>query len=138
MYEFFVEGQPQGKARARMGKGAHWYTPDQTAMYENLIKLRAKEAGVRYCPNQAFEIGLEAIYRRAKSRKEPWPPKPDPDNILKCVLDALQGIAYSNDVQVIRVTPLMRRYAVGDEQPGVRVSVTPLRARQPQGRRLRG
>ena len=34
-----IPGKPQGKARARTCKTGHSYTPENTVLYENLIKL---------------------------------------------------------------------------------------------------
>ena len=33
-----IPGKPQGKARARTCKTGHSYTPENTVLYENLIK----------------------------------------------------------------------------------------------------
>ena len=34
-----IPGNPQGKARARTCKTGHSYTPENTVLYENLIKM---------------------------------------------------------------------------------------------------
>jgi hypothetical protein len=34
----YIPGKPQGKARARTCKTGHSYTPENTVLYENLIK----------------------------------------------------------------------------------------------------
>lgn len=45
--------------------------------------------------------------------------KPDIDNITKCVLDALNGIAYHDDSQIVRLT-VEKFYA---QQPRVEVDI---------------
>lgn len=45
-----IPGKPQGKARARTCKTGHSYTPENTVLYENLIKTSFLErygAGVK-------------------------------------------------------------------------------------------
>ena len=39
--EIEVEGQPQGKARPRMSRNGHVYTPTKTREYEGRIKAAA-------------------------------------------------------------------------------------------------
>jgi Holliday junction resolvase RusA-like endonuclease len=109
MIQFTVPGKAQGKARARtfynpkMGKMMS-VTPEQTVNYENLIKIsyiQAVEKG--YKPTEKpVTVEIEAIYRKVKTNKMEEPMlKPDVDNIAKVVLDALNGLAYIDDKQVI-------------------------------------
>ena len=46
--------------------------------------------------------------------------KPDADNIAKIVLDALNGVAYTDDTQVINLS-VQKRYG---EVPEVKVEIT--------------
>ena len=50
------------------------------------------------------------------------PGKPDIDNILKVVLDGLNGIAYEDDKQVT-MTQCKKVYAATNSLPGLRVYV---------------
>ena len=106
---FEVPGKPHGKARARTFYNAATrkmksITPDQTANYENLIKilfLSKRPVGFSKTENPVRVI-IEAYFIKAKSNKMPLPMlKPDADNICKVVLDSLNGIAYKDDSQVI-------------------------------------
>ena len=110
-----IPGQPQGKGRARVclrGGYARAYTPDKTAAYENLIKLAYGNRGISVLP---VELTVTAFYGIPKSfskkkrteamsgRVRPQT-KPDIDNVLKVVCDALNKVAYNDDTQVVKIT----------------------------------
>lgn len=116
---FTVPGKPQGKGRpraARAGTHVRMYTPAQTVSYENRIMacyLAACHADGRGELRFAHpvELWIEAYfdvprsYSRAKAEKcranDPPPRcKPDMDNITKAVADALNGVAYKDDVTI--------------------------------------
>ncbi len=114
--KFTVLGHPQGKGRVRFsnaGKYVRTYTPEQTVIYENLIKLEYQ----RQCGNSFFErevplsLTIRAYYAIPKSTskkrqslmlEEKIRPtkKPDWDNIGKVVCDSLNAVAYHDDAQV--------------------------------------
>ncbi len=118
---FFVPGKPQGKPRARtvfnrkLGHNVS-YTPEKGMLYENLIKsMYLAEAGDRSI-DRATPVTLRIIARflppKSTSRKKCldmlegrlYPlKKPDMDNIVKVVADALNGVAYHDDTQVVKI-----------------------------------
>ena len=117
---FDVPGDPQGKARARTvrnGARTHSYTPENTVLYENLIKTEYLRAGGRMIEADAVEVGIIAVYGVPKStskgkrvamitgRMVPNK-KPDADNIAKVVCDALNGVAYADDKAVTKLRVL--------------------------------
>ena len=117
---FNVKGKPQGKARARTfynsRKGQYdSITPQKTKDYEELIAWSYKAAGGQYLGESFIKITISAFYEIPKSTskkrrneildKDIRPTvKPDCDNIIKAVLDALNGIAYKDDKQVVDVS----------------------------------
>ena len=112
---FFVEGQPQGKARPRFTRTGHPFTPKKTVVYEERIRDRFLEANGKKLPADCYvSISIRAVFEIPKSytkqRKadcasgiERPAKKPDADNITKAVLDALNGVAYDDDKQVTSV-----------------------------------
>ena len=115
MLTFEVLGNPQGKARARVTKwGA--YTPDKTVLYENLIKMSFQQKYRNFKQLEGYlRVKITAVFEPVKStskknkelmyQQQIRPAKkPDIDNIAKCVLDALNGIAYKDDIQVVELT----------------------------------
>ena len=118
--EFIVEGKPQGKARARTfydsraGK-MRSITPEQTTSYENLIRWSYKSFGGEYMGETVLQADINAYYpipqsfskkKRDAALNGVLRPttKPDCDNIIKVVLDALNGVAYYDDKQIVSVS----------------------------------
>lgn len=133
MVYFFVPGKVQGKARPRFSsKSGTVYTPGRTKSYERQI-AEAYEAQHGPCFDGAVTVVIEAVFPIPKS----WPRakkaealagklapgKPDIDNILKVVLDGLNGIAYEDDKQVVLVQ--CRKTYSADAAPGIGVHVMP-------------
>lgn len=130
--QFFVPGAPQGKGRAKVaarGKFAHAYSPEKTVAYESLIKSQYAAA---YPDAELFigeiDMSIKAWFEVPKSTSTKQKlrmlsgcinpaKKPDADNIAKVICDALNGIAYRDDTQVINLH-IRKRYA---EKPGVDV-----------------
>lgn len=115
MTTFTVPGV-KGKGRPRFARyGAHvtTYTPDSTAAYEQAVQLAYQAAGgrlhdgavaVRITAHQALPKRATKAQRAAAERGEIYPiRKPDLDNIIKIVLDALNGYAYRDDTQVVQI-----------------------------------
>ena len=135
--KFTVPGQPQGKARARTVMNRYTgktmsFTPEKTALYENLIKVSYFEQCGRRNVEKGTPISIKIIagFQIPKStslKRERQmlagllrPTKrPDADNISKCILDALNGIAYYDDSQVTDLE-VIKIYA---KEPGVRVFI---------------
>lgn len=111
-YMFVVPGEPRGKGRPRFSK-KKTYTDHETAAYERkVVECFVSTAGSHRAPDTAFltvdiiaylEIPKSATKKRASAmeRKEIIPSrKPDVDNVIKIVLDALNGVAYKDDSRV--------------------------------------
>lgn len=131
---FFVPGQPVGKGRpraSRMGKGIRMHTPEKTASYENLVataahgSMRGAEPIKGACHVDMDIRLMVPMSWSAKRRNQAleglvFPTKkPDLDNILKAVFDAINGIVWEDDVQAVYVQAVKRYSAV----PGVHVNV---------------
>lgn len=127
--EFYVPGEPQGKARPRFTRIGRTYTPKKTVEYENQIKSAFAEAGGKYS-EYPVSIRITAMYAMpqsaSKSKKQKMIlgeilplKKPDLDNIAKAVCDALNGIAYKDDSQVCRLA-VIKQYGT---EPGIMVSI---------------
>lgn len=100
---FSVEIKAIAKARPRKGRHG-FYTPKPTADFEKRIKLEA----MKYFQEPfSGPIKMHLIfYVKAKNKKlwnEPKTTRPDLDNALKSLLDALNGVAYIDDGQVFSI-----------------------------------
>lgn len=113
---FQVEGDPKGKGRprfSRVGSFTKVYTDKQTLSYEAMIATFAKQAmgGTEplKTPVSVFlYVRLPIPQSYPKKRKEAclngseMPcKKPDIDNIAKTYLDAMNGIIFVDDTQVV-------------------------------------
>lgn len=117
--EFDLNCKPMGKIRPRFGKG-HTYNDERNSIYETLVKRAYIESGgIKF--DGEVSVMIEAYFQIPKSmskkdrilvdedQKKPLV-KPDIDNIIKIILDGLNGAAYDDDKQVTCVGGT-KRYA---------------------------
>lgn len=115
---FTLAGDPQGKGRARaarVGAFVRMYTPAKTRSYEGMIRTAAMDAmGFRPPIDVPVELTLRAVFavpaswskkKRAAAILGGIKPakKPDLDNIAKAWSDAMNGVVYRDDAQIVRV-----------------------------------
>lgn len=124
-YVFIVDGV-KGKQRPRarvFGGHAVIYTPKETKSYEKEIAKQFlalggekfdKEVPVRLSVDICMEVPKTASKKKKNELlglKRPMK-KPDADNVLKCVMDGLNGVAYEDDSQVVEL--VARKYWAED------------------------
>ena len=110
---FTIPGVARGKQRPRATRQGRVYTPKETVNQEAYIKMLAATAMRGFAP---FGGPLEATFiisvaipksftRRDRERIEKrdlWPTsKPDIDNVVKLLCDAMNGICYGDDKQIV-------------------------------------
>ncbi len=130
---FTVPGEPRGKGRPRFNrKSAKPYKDTKTASYENLICLAWKAEHGRRSPHKGpVRLKVASFHSIPTSRPKWWKSRaegelvavtkiPDLDNILKCVLDGLDKVAFCNDSQVCGITAT-KRYSL---RPRLEVELT--------------
>lgn len=116
VYEFEVIGDIKGKARPRVNTYTGTaYTPTGTKDYENLIKQYFKVKYPRYEPLDGrvaikiiayFEVTKNTTKKDKKLIEEGLlspTKKPDIDNIVKIILDALNKMAFKDDNQITKL-----------------------------------
>jgi Holliday junction resolvase RusA-like endonuclease len=121
MIWFFVPGNPVAKARSRTVRNKHTgkvhsFTPENTVIFENLVKTKAQEAmggaepitgALEVCINVGLSIPTTWSEKRRNEalRGEIAPTKkPDLDNVVKAIKDGMNAIVYRDDNQVVRVS----------------------------------
>jgi len=119
-----VEGKIKGKARPRVYNGRA-ITPKDTINYENWVKLCYQQQGGKHLegPIRArviayYKVPKSYTKKRVQAIREglEYPCKtPDIDNCIKIILDSLNGIAYSDDKQVVEITAI-KRWTEGTER----------------------
>lgn len=111
-----VCGEPVGKGRPRFSfKSGHAYTPAKTREYEDRIKSAFLESEQKGFPagvplSISLIFGFKIPNSASKKTREKMincdilpMKKPDVDNVLKAVMDALNGLAYDDDKQIVKV-----------------------------------
>lgn len=122
---FVIPGTPVGKGRpkfARRGNFVSTYTPEKTASYENLVKVKAQEAMAgRPLIDCAVCVGIHLFVTPPTSWSQKkqfaavsgngiYPTtKPDVDNVIKGIFDAMNEIVWKDDKQVVDVV-VSKRY----------------------------
>lgn len=128
-------GKVVPKGRPRVGKNAV-YTPEKTRQFETAVKEAGKEqmaAQKKWALSGSVEVDL-TIYDEIPASWESWMKvlgvsqytfkndRSDLDNKAKAIFDALNGVAYKDDKQIVRMI-VSRRYSDHD---GFRLKVTPV------------
>lgn len=133
--KFTIMGEPVGKGRPKFdtrGPYVRAVTPKKTANYETLAKLEYEAQ----CPGRFFPremaLGMKiTVYKASPSSTSKRKltqmleriirpgKKPDWDNIGKIICDALNGVAFHDDAQIVD-GHVVKLYA---EQPRVDVEI---------------
>lgn len=144
-FELMVPGKPKGKQRARHGQG-RTFKPRDTLLAESEIRRAWQEIG---SPRLEGALRVELILTvtrpaghlttrgelSAEGRRMLFPhrQKPDVDNALKLACDALNGLAYGDDVQIVEAI-VYRRWGV---VPATYLTVAEVAPREPEGTLVR-
>lgn len=127
MYEFEVPGKITGKARPRVNtETGRAYTPTNTKDYEILVKQYFKIKYPRYEMLQGrVKVKIIAYFLIPKSTSQKQQKlmienelsptkKPDIDNIIKIVLDALNKMAFKDDSQITKID-IEKKYSLEEK-----------------------
>ena len=137
---FVVFGEPMAKQRPKMttiNGHAHAYTPKDTINYENRVMVSYKGITERmFNRNDKLSVSVNAYFGLTKadygkkglnkSGREKidgvyCDKHKDLDNIIKVVLDGLNGVAYVDDKQVVEIRGT-KKYTL--EEPRVEVTIS--------------
>lgn len=113
-YTIEIPGELRGKARPRVTRNGT-FTPKATLSAENWVRACALDAGVIAPLAGPLELSLtvERAVPASWSKKKRAQAlvgeigatgKPDLDNIVKLIGDALNGIAWGDDSQIVRLS----------------------------------
>lgn len=96
-----VHMEPVAKQRARVGRHGAW-TPLKTARFEKELALRVGYSLPGLKPMAGpLRLSVRFIFMPPKKQTRPYPCKSDIDNLQKAFCDALNGVLWVDDVQII-------------------------------------
>lgn len=94
-WNLIVKGVPVPKGRPRHSKNGHTYTPEATRNAEKIIRDLALLSGLREPYEGPVSVRLEFFLPDRR--------RVDCDNLAKLTTDALNGIAFKDDSQIVRL-----------------------------------
>ena len=130
--KIIIEGKPEPQLRPRIS-GNRMYGPKKTSDYKKYVSLSARQQFKGEPLKKALTVEMD-IYREIpkstsnkrrlmKNEKEIRPiVRPDVDNYTKGILDALNGIAYKDDSQIVDL--IARKYY--SDNPRVEITIKEL------------
>ena len=117
--KFTVKGRAKAKQSFRIAKNGFKYTPRDVVEYANLVKLCFINTFPAWKPSLLVDKPLSVIINVYKSIPQSYSKKaqekalageirpttkPDCDNIAKNINDALNGVAYPDDKQIVSLS----------------------------------
>ncbi len=127
IYEFEVPGKIIGKGRPRLNSyTGNVYTPTRTKDYETLIeqyfllkypKFKMLEGRIKISMIAYFSIPKatkKSMIEDMLEDKISPTKKPDIDNIIKIVLDAMNQFAFKDDIQITKLE-VEKKYALDEK-----------------------
>jgi Holliday junction resolvase RusA-like endonuclease len=131
--EFKIPGKVQAKQRPRFSKSGIVYTPKETRVYEDFVRVCYSDYANQYQwepydgqLRAEIEVFIQVpksdskLNKQAKIIGEKRPTiKPDCDNLAKSLLDSLNGWAYQDDKQIVELE-VKKFYS---EESGVKVKL---------------
>jgi crossover junction endodeoxyribonuclease RusA len=109
-----LHGEPVPKARARirvLGGKVSSYTPSGTVLAQAHVADVVRALGFQ--PTDAYDFALSIRFRQGSWQRR------DIDNLAKLVLDAMTGVVWVDDAQIVRQS----QAKVYGERPGAMVTV---------------
>jgi Holliday junction resolvase RusA-like endonuclease len=121
MIDLVIHGKPVGKARprfSRRGNKVVTFTPRETQIYEQNVKSLAQVAMLGKAMLEGpVKVTITAYF--AHKKKTGWHiSRPDIDNVVKAILDGLNGVVFADDASVAQ---LVASKHYGEERVEVQV-----------------
>jgi crossover junction endodeoxyribonuclease RusA len=101
-YTFRIEGRPLAKGRPRLTKSGRVYTPAATQKYENHVAVSygGPDFGDALLSVDAAFYPTHTLVTISETDATKSTLNADVDNLVKALLDGLNGVAFTDDKQV--------------------------------------
>jgi Holliday junction resolvase RusA-like endonuclease len=106
-----------------MGKFTRTYDPKESRDYKDTVAAQIVAQGPQFIKEGAIDVSMVFYLPRPKTLPKKiimHVKKPDIDNLMKGIFDAMKGIVWADDSQVCRIDAA-KQYAL--EEPGVGITV---------------
>lgn len=127
---FTVPGTPKSQPRPRVSKNGGVFNPKSADAYKACCQLAASQAMQSPLDGPVY-LSVVAVFPRPQKRngrkhqsdgRYRHTQKPDADNVLKAIKDALNGIAWQDDKQVCELR-MLKWVAADSEQPHTEIQL---------------
>ena len=127
MIEFFVPGKaaPQGSKR-HVGGGRMIESSKALGPWRDRVTFAAHTAMIGPLITDAIVMHADFALPRIQAIRATTPAhvkKPDLDKLLRALGDALTGVIYADDAQIVSYGDSRKRYAAIGETPGVTIRI---------------
>jgi Holliday junction resolvase len=116
-FKTLIEIDPVAKQRPRYAKNGIFYTPKETKTFEKEIKEHCK----KFLNLNRLRCLLNAIFilcskKSQTVKRHHHTVRPDIDNLLKSVLDGMNGIIYEDDCQIVILNAIKKYIDEGESR----------------------
>ncbi len=119
MHVFYLDFEAVPKGRPRITRSGHCYTPSKTREFENMVRAELKKQFTGKPTTNPIHLNIRFYFKKSKSCKKKYmTQKPDLDNCIKAIGDAMNGIIVKDDCQVVSLDVLK----AFDPMPRIEVS----------------
>ena len=125
-----IYGDPKAQPRPRMTKSGHAYNPDSADAWKEEIAWNFKAAKAARVGTMTKAVGVDAVFYLPRPKRmklddvlRTHKKKPDIDNLLKAVFDAITASGIWEDDSQIAWATGRKYYEIESEAPGVHIRV---------------
>ena len=121
MIKFIVHGEPVPQSRPRFAFPHHVYYPKKVCDWKEQVAWQARQVMGNAQPMKGELLVCLKFYKKISPTSKSYG---DVDNLAKAVLDALNGICYADDSEIVSLWIEKFR---DDENPRCEIFIVPLR-----------
>jgi Holliday junction resolvase RusA-like endonuclease len=122
--DFFVHEKPRPQARPRTGKYHNFYSPKTKFYYAVLEQAKEQAKLGTFSGAVSLKAGFYFGTKDTKKMGQYHICRPDLDNLVKAVKDAITAAKLWTDDSIVCTENLVKRYVVGQASVGVKIQIS--------------